>query len=94
MVQRRYQKVLAQGGPFPDLMVIDGGAGQLEAAYAALESLGLANLAITSQYRTDYGMLFAGLVLVALSERDAAVADAKLRAGQAQPEMTGRRVCR
>jgi len=26
--------------------------------------LGLANLAITAQYRTDYGMLFAGLVLV------------------------------
>jgi ABC-type glycerol-3-phosphate transport system permease component len=26
--------------------------------------LGLANLAITSQYRTDYGMLFAGLVIV------------------------------
>lgn len=28
--------------------------------------LGLANLAITSQYRTDYGMLFAGLVLVTI----------------------------
>ena len=31
-------------GPFPDLIVIDGGKGQLEAAYEALESLGLANL--------------------------------------------------
>ena len=28
--------------------------------------LGLANLAITAQYRTDYGMLFAGLMLVVL----------------------------
>ena len=28
--------------------------------------LGLANLAITAQYRADYGMLFAGLVLVTL----------------------------
>ena len=28
--------------------------------------LGLANLAITSQYRTDYGMLFAGLVIVTI----------------------------
>ncbi|MFA5263630.1 MAG: carbohydrate ABC transporter permease [Opitutaceae bacterium] len=28
--------------------------------------LGLANLAITSQYRSDFGMLFAGLVLVTL----------------------------
>jgi ABC-type glycerol-3-phosphate transport system permease component len=26
--------------------------------------LGLANLAITSQYHSDYGLLFAGLVLV------------------------------
>ena len=44
VVQRRYQKILALGGPFPDLIVIDGGKGQLEAAYAALESLGLSNL--------------------------------------------------
>jgi excinuclease ABC subunit C len=44
VVQRRYRRVLEEGGPFPDLIVIDGGKGQLEAAYAALESLGLANL--------------------------------------------------
>ena len=44
VVLRRYRKVLEQGGPFPDLMVIDGGKGQLSAAYAALEALGLANL--------------------------------------------------
>lgn len=42
--------LLANGG--------DGGARTLP--------LGLANLAITSQYRTDYGMLFAGLVLVTI----------------------------
>jgi len=44
VVQRRYRKLLEQGGPFPDLMVIDGGKGQLEATYQALEELGLANL--------------------------------------------------
>ena len=44
VVQRRYRKLLEQGGPFPDLIVIDGGKGQLGAAYAALEELGLANL--------------------------------------------------
>jgi excinuclease ABC subunit C len=44
VVQRRYKKLLEQGGPFPDLIVIDGGKGQLEAAYEALEELGLANL--------------------------------------------------
>ena len=44
VVLRRYRKLLEQGGPFPDLIVIDGGKGQLSAAYAALEELGLANL--------------------------------------------------
>jgi excinuclease ABC subunit C len=44
VVQRRYRKALENGGPFPDLIVIDGGKGQLSAAYAALESLGLSNL--------------------------------------------------
>jgi len=44
VVHRRYRKLLELGGPFPDLVVIDGGKGQLSAAYAALEELGLANL--------------------------------------------------
>ncbi len=44
VVMRRYQRVLERGGPFPDLVVIDGGKGQLTAAYEALEELGLANL--------------------------------------------------
>jgi excinuclease ABC subunit C len=44
VVGRRYRKVLENGGPFPNLILIDGGKGQLEAAYAALEELGLANL--------------------------------------------------
>jgi excinuclease ABC subunit C len=44
VVQRRYRKLLEQGGPFPDLILIDGGKGQLAAAYQALEDLGLANL--------------------------------------------------
>jgi excinuclease ABC subunit C len=44
VVQRRYRKVLEDGGPFPDLILIDGGKGQLSSAYQALEELGLANL--------------------------------------------------
>ena len=44
VVLRRYRKLLAEGGPFPDLVLIDGGKGQLTAAYTALEELGLANL--------------------------------------------------
>ena len=44
VVLRRYRALLEQGGPFPDLIVIDGGKGQLSAAYEALGELGLANL--------------------------------------------------
>ena len=44
VVLRRYRRVLEAGGPFPDLVLIDGGAGQLSAAYAAFHALGLANL--------------------------------------------------
>jgi excinuclease ABC subunit C len=44
VVQRRYRKVLEEGGPFPDLILIDGGKGQLSAAYEALEQIGLGNL--------------------------------------------------
>ena len=44
VVRRRYARVLENGGPFPDLIVIDGGKGQLNAAYAALETVGLSNL--------------------------------------------------
>jgi excinuclease ABC subunit C len=44
VVLRRYRKILESGGPFPDLILIDGGKGQLSAAYEALEELGLANL--------------------------------------------------
>ena len=44
VVLRRYRKVLEDGGPFPDLILIDGGKGQLSAAYDALEAIGLGNL--------------------------------------------------
>ncbi len=44
VVRRRYQKLLELGGPFPDLILIDGGKGQLTAAYAALRQLGLDRL--------------------------------------------------
>jgi excinuclease ABC subunit C len=44
VVGRRYRKMLEQGGPFPDLILIDGGKGQLNAAYEALEEIGLSNL--------------------------------------------------
>jgi excinuclease ABC subunit C len=44
VVLRRYRKLLESGGAFPDLVLIDGGKGQLSAAYRALEELGLGSL--------------------------------------------------
>ena len=44
VVTRRYAAALETGGPFPDLVLVDGGRGQLSAAYDALEAVGLGNL--------------------------------------------------
>lgn len=41
VVERRYSRQLAEGNQLPDLIVIDGGKGQLSAAYTILSKLGL-----------------------------------------------------
>ncbi len=41
VVSRRYKRLLAEEQPLPDLVVVDGGKGQLSAAVEALERLGL-----------------------------------------------------
>ena len=43
VVGRRYSRVLAEGLPLPDLVMIDGGKGQLSAAMKAVHALGLTN---------------------------------------------------
>jgi excinuclease ABC subunit C len=40
-VERRYRRVQAAGGPWPDLVLVDGGRGQLQAAMTALDRLGI-----------------------------------------------------
>ena len=40
---RRYGRLLAEGAELPDLIVVDGGKGQLSAAYGVLCELGLEN---------------------------------------------------
>lgn len=40
-VTRRYKRLLEEGAPLPDLVIIDGGKGQLGAALEAIEELGL-----------------------------------------------------
>lgn len=41
IVGRRYSRLLAEGAELPDLIVVDGGKGQLSAAYGVLCELGL-----------------------------------------------------
>ncbi|HKW90029.1 MAG TPA: excinuclease ABC subunit UvrC [Candidatus Acidoferrales bacterium] len=48
VVGRRYKRVLAEKKPMPSLVLIDGGVGQLHAAAAALQSLGLVDQPLAS----------------------------------------------
>lgn len=41
IVGRRYKRLLAENKPLPDLIIIDGGKGQLNAAVEALEEVGM-----------------------------------------------------
>tara|TARA_B100001750_G_C15425211_1_gene555153 strand:- start:191 stop:1081 length:891 start_codon:yes stop_codon:yes gene_type:complete len=46
VVTRKYKRVLDEGKSLPDLILIDGGKGQLSAAKSALDSLGLGYIPI------------------------------------------------
>jgi excinuclease ABC subunit C len=45
-VDRRYRRLLADEKPLPDMILIDGGRGQLNAALAALNKLGIEEIPI------------------------------------------------
>jgi excinuclease ABC subunit C len=46
VLERRYRKVVAGEGKVPDLILIDGGKGQVSSAMAVMEELGLAQVAL------------------------------------------------
>jgi excinuclease ABC subunit C len=48
VVTRRYERLLGEGKEMPDLVLIDGGQGQLGAAVGALEDLGLGDQPVAS----------------------------------------------
>jgi excinuclease ABC subunit C len=46
VLSRRYERVNAQGGKVPDLVLVDGGKGQVRAARAALVELGMNDVSV------------------------------------------------
>ena len=48
IIHRRYKRLLDDQRPFPSLILIDGGLGQLHAAYAALEEIGAVSQPLAS----------------------------------------------
>ena len=53
VVTRRYERLKREGAPLPDLIVIDGGKGQLSSAYDALVRLGLRTPVISLAKREE-----------------------------------------
>jgi excinuclease ABC subunit C len=41
ILHRRYSRLLSEGAELPDLIIVDGGKGQLSSAYAVLKELGI-----------------------------------------------------
>ncbi|MDA2927185.1 excinuclease ABC subunit UvrC [Acidobacteria bacterium AH-259-G07] len=48
VVYRRYRRVVAEEAPLPNLILIDGGKGQLHSAYQALSKLGIEDIPLAS----------------------------------------------
>jgi excinuclease ABC subunit C len=53
VVQRYFARRVSEEKPLPDLVVIDGGKGQLNAAIDALQALGLGEMAVVSLAKRD-----------------------------------------
>jgi excinuclease ABC subunit C len=60
VVTRYFRRRLDEGKALPDLVVIDGGKGQLNAAHAALEALGLGALALISLAKREEEIFMVG----------------------------------
>ena len=60
VVTRYFRRRLDEGKALPDLVVIDGGKGQLNAAHAALEALGLGGLSLISLAKREEEIFMVG----------------------------------
>jgi excinuclease ABC subunit C len=60
-VYRRYKRLKEEEQPFPQLVIIDGGKGQLSAAMEAIEELGLqGKITIAGLAKNEEELFFAG----------------------------------
>ena len=61
VVHRRYARLLAEGNPLPQLVIIDGGKGQLSAAMDSIRQLGLqGKLTLVGLAKNKEELFFAG----------------------------------
>ena len=60
-VERRYRRILEEVGAMPDLILIDGGIGQLNAALGALAELGVEETSIVSLAKREEEIYVPGL---------------------------------
>jgi excinuclease ABC subunit C len=74
VVTRYFRRLLEEEGALPDLVVIDGGKGQLNAARDALEALDLRQVAVVALAKKEEEVFLAGRSLpLALSRRNRAL---------------------
>jgi excinuclease ABC subunit C len=60
VVGRRYARLLREGKTLPDLVLIDGGQGQLSSALAVLEGLGLGHLQVAALAKREEAIFLDG----------------------------------
>ncbi|MFA5236612.1 MAG: excinuclease ABC subunit UvrC [Methanoregula sp.] len=63
VVKRRYKRLADEHVPFPDLVIIDGGRGQLSAALEALSSLGVTELPVIAIAKREEEIYMPGEIL-------------------------------
>src|SRR5262249_57577649 len=72
-VERRYSRLREEGGEMPDLVIVDGGRGQLQAALAALDRLQI-ELAVAGLAKREEELWLPGRATpVRLSRKDPAL---------------------
>jgi excinuclease ABC subunit C len=73
VVFRRYKRLLEEGKELPDLVLIDGGKGQLTAAMSALEELGIGDQPVASLAKKEEVIFLPGRDLPVVLPRDSPV---------------------